>query len=72
MLRPDHLVSRTALLPLCVAPVAQPTTRRVLLLVGLFLAAVLAALGFADFLGFGPETAEAGLPPCTPTGCGPE
>ena len=69
MLRPDHLVTRTALLPLWVAPVAEPTTKRVLLLVGLFLAAVLAALGFADILGFGPETAEA-VPPRTPTSPG--
>jgi hypothetical protein len=39
------------------------TTMRVLLIVGLFLAAVLAALGFADVLGFGLETAEGRPPP---------
>jgi hypothetical protein len=72
MLRPDQLVSSAAwaLLRLTHEPrdsAAQPTTKRVLLLVALFLAAVLAALGLADAFGFGLETAE-GRPPPGPTG----
>jgi hypothetical protein len=51
--------------------VLEPTTKRVLLTVGLLLAASLAALGFADVLGFGPENADAKPPPCGPMGCGP-
>jgi hypothetical protein len=46
----------------------ESTSKRVLLIV----AVVAAGLGLADLLGLGAAIAEAGLPPKTPTGTGPE